>query len=341
MRSLVLPRRRARELGPGAEIHRGKLGEAYDGIGQYVLVTLASSSVGSAYKARIASGDFGGGRTFPRGTPVSVVSYRGNLEVFLGNVGDCEPLEYPSLSRNDLLEYDNTGNGLGWGVIGYIHANTNFGADSNMSAQRQVRHFTSYDYYEERSIATLELQSNATKVRLYADIWASNGYSKSGMTPSTQSAAWRLALTEWTGIINDASSFYVLGTAEAGWEPSGSVVSTGSGTFTLGDDGINGGLGNKIGTVDIQFQLMPLPSLNPTIGYRYLQLHLTNISPTGCCIPIGAKNWYTREFGNNGDSKDAASVINLYPGGYDTESDAFDAFQNGGYYTMFEPLFCR
>jgi len=75
-------------LRPG--IYRARLGEEYDGIGQYVLVNLAGSSVGSAYKARVASGDFGGGRTIPVGTPVTVISYRGNLEVFLGNQPGCK-----------------------------------------------------------------------------------------------------------------------------------------------------------------------------------------------------------------------------------------------------------
>jgi predicted ATPase len=57
------------------------LAEEYDGIGQYVLVKLSGAAVGSAYKARIASGDFGTGQTIPAGTPVTVFSYRGHIEI--------------------------------------------------------------------------------------------------------------------------------------------------------------------------------------------------------------------------------------------------------------------
>lgn len=65
---------------------RGYLAEAYDGIGQYVMVTLAKSSSSAAYKARVAAGDFGGRRTFPVGTPVHLTMYRGQPEVHLGNL---------------------------------------------------------------------------------------------------------------------------------------------------------------------------------------------------------------------------------------------------------------
>lgn len=83
--------RLVKELGAQpSNLHRGRLAEDYDGIGQYVLVALAGAAVGSGYKARIAAGDFGGGRTFPAGTPVTVFSNRGQLEVFLGNKpGGC------------------------------------------------------------------------------------------------------------------------------------------------------------------------------------------------------------------------------------------------------------
>lgn len=72
-------------------LYRGKLAEAYDGIGQYVLVSLSLGSSSAAKRARVAAGDFGGGRVFPVGTPVTLVSRRGQLEVFLGNLpGICE-----------------------------------------------------------------------------------------------------------------------------------------------------------------------------------------------------------------------------------------------------------
>jgi hypothetical protein len=82
MRQIIRSRSQVRELtSPPRRIFRGKLAEDYDGIGQYVSVALAGSSVGSAYKARLASGDFGTGQTVPRGTPVSIFSNRGQLEI--------------------------------------------------------------------------------------------------------------------------------------------------------------------------------------------------------------------------------------------------------------------
>ena len=60
---------------------RGVLAEDYDGIGQYVLVALAGSSVGSAYRARIATADFGTGQIIPRGSPVSMFCNRGMIEI--------------------------------------------------------------------------------------------------------------------------------------------------------------------------------------------------------------------------------------------------------------------
>lgn len=86
MRSITTLPTRFRELSelpPG--MYRGQLAEDYDGIGQYVAVALSRGSVSSAYKARVAAGDFGGGRTLPVGTPVVVSVTHGNVEVFLGN----------------------------------------------------------------------------------------------------------------------------------------------------------------------------------------------------------------------------------------------------------------
>lgn len=60
---------------------RGRLAEEYDGIGQYVLVSLSQNSVSSGFSARVASGDFGTGQKIPVGTPVTVVSYRGQIEI--------------------------------------------------------------------------------------------------------------------------------------------------------------------------------------------------------------------------------------------------------------------
>lgn len=82
MRRLARPRKVIHEYAPQMRrVFRGRLAEEYDGIGQYVLVTLSGSSVSSAYKARVASGDFGTDVQFPRGTPVSVFSNHGQLEI--------------------------------------------------------------------------------------------------------------------------------------------------------------------------------------------------------------------------------------------------------------------
>ena len=62
-------------------IHYAYLAEDYDGIGQYVMVALSRISTSSGYKARVASGDFGTGQVIPAGTPVTVFSDHGRLEV--------------------------------------------------------------------------------------------------------------------------------------------------------------------------------------------------------------------------------------------------------------------
>jgi len=83
-KSLVQPKRLVREATQEANprrVFRAFLAEDYDGIGQYILITLAPSSTAAGYKVRIASGDFNTGQSMPRGTPVSVFSYRGNMEV--------------------------------------------------------------------------------------------------------------------------------------------------------------------------------------------------------------------------------------------------------------------
>lgn len=64
-----------------SKVFRGRLAEDYDGIGQYVMVSLGHASVGSALKARIASGDFGTDQVIPAGTPVSMFIDRGQIEI--------------------------------------------------------------------------------------------------------------------------------------------------------------------------------------------------------------------------------------------------------------------
>ena len=83
-RSIVNSRTRVRELGKTdnrRQVFGARLAEDYDGIGQYVLVALSRGTTGAAYKARVASGDFGTGQVIPFGTPVSVFSNRGILEI--------------------------------------------------------------------------------------------------------------------------------------------------------------------------------------------------------------------------------------------------------------------
>jgi hypothetical protein len=62
-------------------VHRAFLAEDYDGIGQYVKVTLSRNAVTSGLRARLCSGDFGTGQIIPQGTPVAVFSAHGQLEV--------------------------------------------------------------------------------------------------------------------------------------------------------------------------------------------------------------------------------------------------------------------
>lgn len=64
-----------------ARVHRAYLAEDYDGIGQFVLTALARSSTSSGLRTRVASGDFGTGQVIPVGTPVTVISIRGQLEI--------------------------------------------------------------------------------------------------------------------------------------------------------------------------------------------------------------------------------------------------------------------
>lgn len=107
MRSIIGGKRRVGELTRlPVGMYRAFLAEPYDGIGQYVMVGNSRSTTGSGYKGRIASGDFGGGRTFPLGTPVLVRSYHGELEVFLGNLPGCK-------CREDFDREEATGWGTG------------------------------------------------------------------------------------------------------------------------------------------------------------------------------------------------------------------------------------
>lgn len=61
-------------------IYNGTLADDYDGISEYVPVALSRGAAGAAL-ARIAPGSTLSGQSAPRGTPVSVISIRGHLEV--------------------------------------------------------------------------------------------------------------------------------------------------------------------------------------------------------------------------------------------------------------------
>lgn len=105
------PRRAIQELSRGsARMFKAYLAEGYDGIGQYVKIALTKGGVTNALQGRIAAGDFGGGRTFPEGTPVVVAVQHGHMEVFLGNIpsGAC-----------DLLNRDSPEPNGGWGTGPY------------------------------------------------------------------------------------------------------------------------------------------------------------------------------------------------------------------------------
>lgn len=62
-------------------VYRAFLAEEYDGIGQYVKISLSRNAVTVGLQARLCSGDFGTGQLIPEGTPVTVFSYRGKLEI--------------------------------------------------------------------------------------------------------------------------------------------------------------------------------------------------------------------------------------------------------------------
>jgi len=82
--SRVTTRSAVRTIGQQANqprVFRAYLAEDYDGIGQYVSLTLSQGAAAIGLRGRIGSGDFGTGQVVPVGTPVSVFSNRGNLEI--------------------------------------------------------------------------------------------------------------------------------------------------------------------------------------------------------------------------------------------------------------------
>lgn len=126
----LTPRRSIAEIAKQAVkpgIYHGKLAEEYDGIGQYVLVSLAQSSVASAYKARVAAGDFGTGERFPIGTPVTIAVYRGKIEILsLGN--KLRSALYTRVNAQTAISVDTSWKALritgssapaGWNLVGF------------------------------------------------------------------------------------------------------------------------------------------------------------------------------------------------------------------------------
>lgn len=103
------------------KVYQGTLAEDYDGIAEYVNVALSRSSTSAAY-ARIPIGATGSGQAAPAGSPVSVISQNGHVEVVsLGsrvNAGyvtptndeyDTEPTVSPSTFEASTMT-DYTGN---------------------------------------------------------------------------------------------------------------------------------------------------------------------------------------------------------------------------------------
>lgn len=121
MSRLTTPPTRIKELStiPG-RLSRAYLAESYDGIGQYVKVGMTRGGVTNALQGRVASGDFGGGRTFPEGTPVVISTYRGQIEVFLGNNADlCAKSAEPAKAGSWIIDSAESGySELYFGAVG-------------------------------------------------------------------------------------------------------------------------------------------------------------------------------------------------------------------------------
>lgn len=176
MRNLYGPARIAKEKGRKPQgIYRGRLAEPYDGIGQYVSVALAGSSVGSAYKARVAAGDFGGGRTFPKGTPVTVFSFRGNLEVMLGNIPSTGCPCGDPFSRVEAV-------GLGTGPLGTYEmpwGSEDFYVDGESAWFREAVSGVPYAYLRPSQAPTLPLEV-LFKMKMHSNLSPFTGWSGIG-----------------------------------------------------------------------------------------------------------------------------------------------------------------
>lgn len=93
---MIVPRNLLERLARQRDVRvfRGYLAEPYDGIGQYMMITLTRGSTSAALPVHIASGDFATAARIPAGAPVVVVSKQGRLEVLsLGGARDLRFLE--------------------------------------------------------------------------------------------------------------------------------------------------------------------------------------------------------------------------------------------------------
>lgn len=69
-------------------VFRGYLAEEYDGIGQWILVTLSRGSTSGAMRAKLGAGDFNTGAHYPVGTPVALFFNHGLAHILdLGTRG--------------------------------------------------------------------------------------------------------------------------------------------------------------------------------------------------------------------------------------------------------------
>lgn len=81
-------------------VFRAYLAEEYDGIGQWVMVTLSRGSTSGAMRAKIGAGDFNTGARFPVGTPVTVFVNRGFVHILdLGTLGTLRTVSQTSIPQ--------------------------------------------------------------------------------------------------------------------------------------------------------------------------------------------------------------------------------------------------
>lgn len=109
-------RRRIEEISSNVDhrnIFDAQLAEAYDGIGQYVQVSLSRGSTSPVHRARISAGDSGSGKTFPVSTPVTVYISHGHIEVLsLGGTRLLNDAEFERLGIEPTTDLTGAGANL-------------------------------------------------------------------------------------------------------------------------------------------------------------------------------------------------------------------------------------